>query len=48
MGSFVQNAAMLTPAAGITCYRMIKNFKVKGSTKKAKTKAKGKKTRSKK
>jgi hypothetical protein len=38
MGSFVQNAAMLTPAAGITCYRMIKNFKVKGKTKTRKTK----------
>jgi len=36
---------MLTPAAGVTCYRMLKNYK--GLTKKAK-KAKGKKTRSKK
>lgn len=45
MGSFVQNAALLTPAAGITCYRMIKNFKVKGITKKAKTKTKTKKAR---
>lgn len=50
MGSFVQNAAMLTPAAGITCYRMIKNYK--GLTKKVKkvkkTKVKGKKSKTKK
>lgn len=46
MGSFVQNAAMLTPAAGITCYRMIKNFKIKGKTGKTKkAKRKTKKTR---
>lgn len=47
MGSFVQNAAMLTPAAGITCYRMIKNYSpmYKTKSKKAKAKAKTKKAR---
>ena len=44
MGSFVQNAAMLTPAAGITCYRMIKNFKG-NNTKKTKKSKKSKKTK---
>ena len=44
MGSFVQNAAMLTPAAGITCYRMIKNFKGNKTSKSRKTR-KTRKTR---
>ena len=26
MGAFIQNAKMLIPAAGVSCYRMFKNF----------------------
>lgn len=36
MGSFVQNGAMLLPAAGITGYRMIKNYKNPTRTRKQK------------
>ena len=36
MGSFVQNASMLVPAAGITGYRMLKNYKNPAKTRKQK------------
>jgi hypothetical protein len=47
MGSFIKNAAMLVPVAGISGYRMIKNYKPmhKTKSKAKKTKAKTKKAK---
>ena len=35
MGSFVPNAARLVPAAGVTAYRMVRNYKGSSKTRKS-------------
>jgi hypothetical protein len=44
MGSFVQNGAMLLPAAGITGYRMLKNYKNPARSRRGKQKKRRKHT----